>query len=68
MLFKPELPALDDARCTGCGDCRSVCSVDCLEMGDRLPYLCRPEDCLACAICINVCPSDALVLASVDRS
>ena len=60
-----ELPLLDEARCTGCGDCVRVCPADCLEMAGPLPWLPRPADCVRCALCCHVCPADALRLAQV---
>ena len=57
-----ELPALDETRCTGCGDCVSVCPAECLEMARTLPWLPRPADCVQCALCVAVCPVDAVRL------
>lgn len=55
-----ELPALDEARCTGCGDCVVVCPTQCLEMRGALPWLPRPLDCIACRACEFVCPTEAI--------
>jgi ferredoxin len=55
-----ELPLLDEALCTGCGDCVAVCPEDCLEMEGALPWLPRPTDCVSCGVCVAVCPADAL--------
>jgi ferredoxin len=55
-----ELPLLDDARCTGCGDCVAVCPTQCLEMAGPLPWLPRPLDCVRCGACVLVCPADAI--------
>ena len=59
-----ELPALDAARCTGCGDCVAACPADCLAMTGRLPWLPRPGDCVSCAACEIVCPTNAITLAA----
>jgi NAD-dependent dihydropyrimidine dehydrogenase PreA subunit len=58
-----DLPALDETRCTGCGDCVVICPAVCLEMSGPLPWLPRPADCVSCNLCCLVCPVDALVLA-----
>jgi ferredoxin len=60
-----ELPLLDEARCSGCGDCAAVCPTGCLELTGSLPWLPRPLDCVVCGLCVAVCPTGALVLASV---
>lgn len=60
----PELPVLDETRCTGCGDCIEVCPTQCLDLAGRLPRLARPLDCVSCAVCVMVCPVDALKMAS----
>jgi NAD-dependent dihydropyrimidine dehydrogenase PreA subunit len=57
-----EIPLLNDARCTGCGDCVAVCPTDCLTMAGELPWLIRPADCISCAACVSVCPADAIIL------
>jgi formate hydrogenlyase subunit 6/NADH:ubiquinone oxidoreductase subunit I len=59
-MLKQELPILDEARCTGCGDCVAVCPTQCLEMRGSVPWLPRPTDCVSCELCVKVCPADAL--------
>ena len=55
-----ELPVVQSTRCTGCGDCASICPVDCIEMAGAMPWLPRPADCIACGACVLICPVDAL--------
>jgi len=63
MPVAPELPLLDETRCTGCGDCVLICPTDCLEMAGQLPWLPRPVDCISCGLCAIVCPVDAIQMA-----
>jgi MinD superfamily P-loop ATPase len=60
MNWVRELPLLDEARCTGCGDCVSLCPADCLEMLAAIPWLPRPADCICCTLCELICPVDAI--------
>jgi formate hydrogenlyase subunit 6/NADH:ubiquinone oxidoreductase subunit I len=59
-ILNPELPVLDDALCTGCGDCVHLCPTACLEMAGPLPWLPRPRDCISCTLCVLICPAAAL--------
>ena len=61
MIF-PELPLLDETRCTSCGECVQVCPTQCLEMAGQVPWLPRPGDCISCTLCVLVCPDDALTM------
>lgn len=63
MNLSGELPVVDTARCTGCGDCVAVCPTQCLALAGRLPWLPRPLDCVSCAACELVCPTAAIRLA-----
>ncbi len=62
-MTRLELPLLDETRCTGCGDCVTLCPVDCLEMAGPLPWLPRPAACVSCGLCVLVCPESAIDLA-----
>jgi formate hydrogenlyase subunit 6/NADH:ubiquinone oxidoreductase subunit I len=61
-----ELPLLDEARCTGCGDCVAVCPTECLALAGPVPWLPRPADCVSCSLCVLICPADALRLAEPE--
>jgi len=58
-----DLPALDETRCTGCGDCVAVCPTACLEMAGPQPWLPRPGECVSCALCAAVCDAGAITIA-----
>jgi MinD superfamily P-loop ATPase len=57
-----ELPVVDLARCTGCGDCVAVCPTDCLAMAAAWPWLPHPLDCVSCSACELVCAPGAIRL------
>lgn len=62
MTATAELPVVDAARCTGCGDCVAACPTDCLALASGRPWLPRPLDCVSCSACVLVCPTDAVRL------
>ena len=43
---------LDNAKCTDCGLCLSVCKMDIKRVGDH--------ECISCGDCISVCPTKAI--------
>lgn len=52
---------IDKNLCTGCETCVHSCPTNCLEMlsdeeGFLFPQLVRPEDCIECGKCVNICP------------
>ncbi len=61
---------LDCSRCTGCGLCGSYCPTGALnfqlgEDGNDYKLIFRHGYCLACAICIRVCPENCLALQRI---
>jgi formate hydrogenlyase subunit 6/NADH:ubiquinone oxidoreductase subunit I len=62
----PELPLLDETRCTNCSDCVFVCPVGCLEAGVPVPWLPRPHDCVSCSLCALICPVDAIRMGPIE--
>lgn len=47
-------------RCIGCGSCKRVCPVDCIEGEIRNQYNIDYNRCTHCGACISVCPVDAI--------
>jgi ferredoxin len=66
-MSTPELPVLNEALCTGCGDCVAVCPTDCLAMAGPCPWMPRPAACVSCTLCVLVCPAHALEMAAPDE-
>lgn len=65
MTGVDDLPVLNVTRCTGCGDCASVCPSACLEMAGATPWLPRPRDCVACIACELACPANAIAMSEL---
>jgi len=64
---------IDKERCKGCGLCVSVCPKKVLEMATEIndkgyfpAYQARPEDCVFCAMCSEMCPDVAISICQVD--
>lgn len=60
-------------RCKGCGFCTEYCpksvldlSHDFNEKGYHFPVTDRPEDCVDCKLCQNICPEFAIFVLSKD--
>ena len=60
-------------RCKGCGFCVEYCprkvlelSHDFNEKGYHFPVAARPQDCVDCKLCQNICPEFAIFVLSED--
>lgn len=60
--FEWGCPAIDEALCTECGCCVSICPSLCLSKKDKKPAVNAHGlfGCLACGHCLAVCPSGAI--------
>ncbi|HXZ24035.1 MAG TPA: NIL domain-containing protein [Methanomassiliicoccales archaeon] len=53
----------DDARCTNCGMCVSVCPVSAYQVDKNTwKVVFHNEKCIACGMCIDACPPGAIKL------
>lgn len=50
---------VDPSKCTGCGECVSVCPVGAIEMVKEKAHI-IPEKCIDCATCVDYCSQNAL--------
>jgi ferredoxin len=57
------------ARCTGCGDCVSVCPASVLSLdSDGYPVLRARDRCGQCGLCADVCMFGAIELTARTRA
>ena len=48
------------ASCIGCGKCQKVCKLGAISIENNVSYI-DPEKCKACGMCVNECPTHAIV-------
>lgn len=51
---------VDDKRCSGCGECLSVCPTRAIELEDGVACIDQTK-CQACEACLDVCPQNAIL-------
>ena len=56
--------AIDEARCTGCGVCLSLCPQEAIVLEAERAEI-RQELCSGCGICISACPQGAIQQADL---
>jgi MinD superfamily P-loop ATPase len=54
-----QIAIIDQAACTGCGDCFAACRFDAIHEDDGLYHL-DPIACDGCAACLYQCPTGAI--------
>ena len=58
--------ALLDRKCSGCGQCRSVCPLGAIDWKDGKPEL--NAACRVCGLCVKNCPEKALIRLETRES
>lgn len=59
-------PSLDTEKCTACGLCAEVCSLDVIVRNENgCPTIDRAAYCLACGHCVAICPQNALSIRDI---
>ena len=51
---------VDNAKCTGCGDCVDVCPVEILEVKDGKVQVKDMDECTDCGACEDACNDNAI--------
>lgn len=54
---------VDEAACTGCGDCVEACPAGAIALMDGRAYI-EPAACADCGSCAAACPQGAIVMAA----
>lgn len=51
-------------KCTACGLCATVCSLDVIRINKETSYpvIAYPQDCMLCDMCVWHCPSKAITV------
>lgn len=53
----------DDAKCTHCGACISVCPTEALSIDKKtMKVLFNADKCIACELCVRACPPRAMIV------
>jgi Pyruvate/2-oxoacid:ferredoxin oxidoreductase delta subunit len=52
--------SVDEALCTGCGQCLEACPFDALESHEEGSIEVTAAQCYGCGLCTSVCPADAI--------
>ncbi len=67
---RKALPAIDPARCTGCGWCVAACAPHALSLRETAGWqkkstLHDEAGCTGCALCAVKCPFDAIAMVRI---
>ena len=58
ILF--DLPVINAACCTGCGDCAELCPTSAIDIVDGVATVVSTH-CVTCGLCIDVCPEEEAI-------
>jgi NAD-dependent dihydropyrimidine dehydrogenase PreA subunit len=55
---------VDYDKCTGVGDCVSMCPVEVFELVDGKAVPSKISECTECCACVTACPNEAITHSS----
>ena len=55
------IPVVDPGKCTGCGECESVCPPEAITIEDEIAVIAE-RFCEECGECVDACPEDAITI------
>lgn len=58
--------AIDDGKCTGCGDCVELCPCNVYELKDEKAVAVDMDACTDCRLCEKHCPTGAISITAQD--
>ncbi|OPY74943.1 MAG: Ferredoxin-2 [Syntrophorhabdus sp. PtaU1.Bin050] len=56
--------SIDNARCTGCGQCKEVCPHDVLSVRNGKVDITDRDACMECGACSRNCPFEAITVSA----
>jgi NAD-dependent dihydropyrimidine dehydrogenase PreA subunit len=51
---------VDYEKCTGVGECVTVCPVDIFSLENQKAVCSNVDECIECCACVSSCPSEAI--------
>lgn len=51
---------IDYEKCTGIGECATICPVDIFEVDNGKAIAKNVGECIECCACVSACPHDAI--------
>lgn len=61
-MVKRKIIKIDEARCTGCGECITACAESAIELKDGKARVVSDKFCDGLGACLAVCPAGALTI------
>ena len=63
--LEPQIPFVDNSKCTGCDTCFPICLQDAITINNfpnKRGHVAsiNDESCVGCGHCVTVCPSNAI--------